>query len=108
MEDADGGIFGRVWVLVLNCFVHQFGALTDHRELQNVAKRYFTLRIEDRRIDFRNRRAIRTFPEPFSDATTGANGIEQIRGCRLKQADSFDEIRFPRAIRADRSEERRV
>src|ERR1035441_8840347 len=68
--------------------------------------RSLTLRVGDRRLDFRNRRVIRTLPDPFGDATTGANGIEQIRGRRLKQADSFDEIGFSRAIRADeRSEE---
>jgi hypothetical protein len=77
-------------VLILNCLVNQFGSLSHHRELQTVAKRHLAIRVENRRINLRKRRLVRSLPKPFANPAAGPNGIEQIPWSRLEQAYSLD------------------
>jgi len=83
VKKMDLPLAGPTRMLVLNCLVDKFSTLTHHRELETVAKRHLALRIENSRVQFRNRRILRALPEPFSNTAAGPYGIEQIPGGRL-------------------------
>src|ERR1017187_8817066 len=86
------------WPFVHDRFISEFRALADHSELQPVTNWLFALTIRDGHINFGYGRRVRSLPQPLADTAASSHRLEQINRRRLKQANGFDQIRFPRAV----------